>query len=212
MKKILFISLCLFCVTACDDLSFNTHRNGGYYESEEKKSRRGEKIDCKELVSPEPYLKNLILGTQLIYKQFHGDILSYVHEYYSFNECSREIKEKITEYCATGFTENSPLNGHVPDEKYRHFCPEETKKGLSLVNYKYVLPTADNKFIVIESLNEMFDPKNIISLSYKKGRYFWTLTIRTNDNQFELYWNSKDLWEKAILDFSKTASLPTVEL
>lgn len=206
LKNTLKVSVIIASLSACTE--YKKHNDFSAFDAFKRDSEQGLEINCEDVINTK-ILKDAGLYFTL---EYTDDVIDYI-EYggYSFKECSN-ISVMVDKYCdkSIDMYVNSFMNnsyGDEPTDEYKNVCGDKIIEKFKLVNHSYVLPTKENKFVVLNNIGQMFDPKAIVGLSFSYEQpYLWLLTIKTKDESFNLYWGDEKLWEKAKLDFAKIAT------
>lgn len=93
----------------------------------------------------------------------------------------------------------------LPSREYLKFCTSQFASSISGLNDTYILPTASNPYIVLNTENIMIRPSHISTIEFSQiiTDSLWVLTIKTNSDVYRLAFTDLERFEQAKHDISQ---------
>lgn len=205
-KKVIILPILIALFGCSDDIKEKDDYTA--FDDFKVKSKSNQAINCNALASTVIKKER---GNWLNKKSYTDNIIDYVSDDgYTFPECSN-VTQIITKYCNENvdIVIKRALDGYDNESLFGNgkFCHSVFLKKFKLTNSTYKLPNVNNRFLILNNLGVMIDPKLITGFSFsKKTPYLWFLTVITEEKQYVLYWGDESLWKKAKVELSQMAT------
>ncbi len=202
LTKTMLVALLLFLISGCSETEpgFDEFPE---FEQFKDSAISGDNVNC-DLIASTKITKTM--GRFMGRARYNHDVLDFIaDDGYEFEMCPN-IQKMISTYCAERL--KSAVNyylgdnkEYMPREKFLKLCQKPLLAEIKSVNYEYVLPHADNKFLELKTEGVLLDPRAIIQIEYGKPQpALFALYLVTEKGRHSLYFGSQELRDKAKIE------------